>query len=175
MADVLEGSGVRVVCNRTGANLDSGVSTALLHAKEADWGVFESDELWLKKMTPQLKPTYVLLLNLFRDQLDRCGEIDRIQDSIVEALAASPETILVFNADDPLCATLAKRASELPWARTDAPDRVRVSESMGLAQNTVSRRHDVPAVLVDVRVRLPPIRPAGSLALPDVRLLPPFA
>ncbi len=90
-----------MVCNRTGANLDSGVSTALLHAKEADWGVFESDELWLKKMTPQLKPTYVLLLNLFRDQLDRCGEIDRIQDSIVEALAASPETILVFNADDP--------------------------------------------------------------------------
>ena len=76
LADVLEGSGVRVVCNRTGANLDSGVSTALLHAKEADWGVFESDELWLKKMTPQLKPTYVLLLNLFRDQLDRCGEID---------------------------------------------------------------------------------------------------
>ena len=69
LADVLEGSGVRVVCNRTGANLDSGVSTALLHAKEADWGVFESDELWLKKMTPQLKPTYVLLLNLFRDQL----------------------------------------------------------------------------------------------------------
>ena len=114
LADVLEGSGVRVVCNRTGANLDSGVSTALLHAKEADWGVFESDELWLKKMTPQLKPTYVLLLNLFRDQLDRCGEIDRIQDSIVEALAASPETILVFNADDPLCATIAKRASELP-------------------------------------------------------------
>ena len=45
LADVLEGSGARVVCNRTGANLDSGVSTALLHAKEADWGVFESDEL----------------------------------------------------------------------------------------------------------------------------------
>ena len=138
LADVLEGSGVRVVCNRTGANLDSGVSTALLHAKEADWGVFESDELWLKKMTPQLKPTYVLLLNLFRDQLDRCGEIDRIQDSIVEALAASPETILVFNADDPLCATIAKRASELPGRERTRQIAFGVSESMGLAQNTVS-------------------------------------
>ena len=138
LADVLEGSGVRVVCNRTGANLDSGVSTALLHAKEADWGVFESDELWLKKMTPQLKPTYVLLLNLFRDQLDRCGEIDRIQDSIVEALAASPETILVFNADDPLCATIAKRASELPGRERTCQIAFGVSESMGLAQNTVS-------------------------------------
>ena len=138
LADVLEGSGVRGVCNRTGANLDSGVSTALLHAKEADWGVFESDELWLKKMTPQLKPTYVLLLNLFRDQLDRCGEIDRIQDSIVEALAASPETILVFNADDPLCATIAKRASELPGRERTRQIAFGVSESMGLAQNTVS-------------------------------------
>ena len=138
LADVLEGSGVRVVCNRTGANLDSGVSTALLHAKEADWGVFESDELWLKKMTPQLKPTYVLLLNLFRDQLDRCGEIDRIQDSIVEALSASPETILVFNADDPLCATIAKRASELPGRERTRQIAFGVSESMGLAQNTVS-------------------------------------
>ena len=138
LADVLEGSDVRVVCNRTGANLDSGVSTALLHAKEADWGVFESDELWLKKMTPQLKPTYVLLLNLFRDQLDRCGEIDRIQDSIVEALAASPETILVFNADDPLCATIAKCASELPGRERTRQIAFGVSESMGLAQNTVS-------------------------------------
>ena len=138
LADVLEGSGARVVCNRTGANLDSGVSTALLHAKKADWGVFESDELWLKKMTPQLKPTYVLLLNLFRDQLDRCGEIDRIQDSIVEALAASPETILVFNADDPLCATIAKRASELPGRERTRQIAFGVSESMGLAQNTVS-------------------------------------
>ena len=138
LADVLEGSGARVVCNRTGANLDSGISTALLHAKEADWGVFESDELWLKKMTPQLKPTYVLLLNLFRDQLDRCGEIDRIQDSIVEALAASPETILVFNADDPLCATIAKRASELPGRERTRQIAFGVSESMGLAQNTVS-------------------------------------
>ena len=138
LADVLEGSGARVVCNRTGANLDSGVSTALLHAKEADWGVFESDELWLKKMTPQLKPTYVLLLNLFRDQLDRCGEIDRIQDSIVEALAASPETILVFNADDPLCTTIAKRASELPGRERTRQIAFGVSESMGLAQNTVS-------------------------------------
>ena len=138
LADVLEGSGARVVCNRTGANLDSGVSTALLHAKEADWGVFESDELWLKKMTPQLKPTYVLLLNLFRDQLDRCGEIDRIQDSIVEALAVSPETILVFNADDPLCTTIAKRASELPGRERTRQIAFGVSESMGLAQNTVS-------------------------------------
>ena len=138
LADVLEESGARVVCNRTGANLDSGVSTALLHAKPSEWGVFESDELWLAKMTPQLRPTYVLLLNLFRDQLDRCGEIDRIQDSIVGALAASPETILIYNADDPLCATIARRASQAPGRENTRSVAFGVAESMGLAQNTVS-------------------------------------
>ena len=138
LADVLERSGARVVCNRTGANLDSGVSTALLHAKPSDWGVFESDELWLAKMTPQLRPTYVLLLNLFRDQLDRCGEIDRIQDSIVGALAASPETVLVYNADDPLCATIAKRAAGAPGREKTRSIAFGVAESMGLAQNTVA-------------------------------------
>ena len=79
LADVIEASGKTVVCNRTGANLDSGVATSLLQSKGADWGVFETDELWLARILPRLQATYVLLLNLFRDQLDRCGEIDRIQ------------------------------------------------------------------------------------------------
>ena len=63
LADILEQAGQRVVCNRTGANLDSGVATALLHAKPSDWGVFESDELWLAKILPHLQASYVVLLN----------------------------------------------------------------------------------------------------------------
>ncbi len=131
LADTLEQAGCTVVCNRTGANLDSGIATALLHAGRADWGVFESDELWLAKSLPQLQARYVVLLNLFRDQLDRCGEIDRIQDAIVGALGRSPESVLVYNADDPLCAAIADRA----------PNRCvsfGVARSMGLAQNSVS-------------------------------------
>lgn len=131
LADVLEQGGQRVVCNRTGANLDSGVATALLHAKTADWGVFETDELWLAKILPHLRANYVVLLNLFRDQLDRVGEIDRIQDSIVGALASSPETVLVYNADDPLCAAIATRAKNASIA-------FGISDDMGLPQNTVS-------------------------------------
>ena len=138
LADVLERAGQRVVCNRTGANLDSGVSTALLHAGAADWGIFESDELWLAKILPQLQADYVLLLNLFRDQLDRCGEIDRIQDSIVGALGSSPKTVLVYNADDPLCASIADRAAQLPGRERTRSIAFGVSESMGLAQNTVT-------------------------------------
>lgn len=131
LADALEIADQRVVCNRTGANLDSGVATSLLHAGPSDWGVFESDELWLAKILPQLQATYVVLLNLFRDQLDRVGEIDRIQDSIVGALEKSPSTVLVYNADDPLCAAIADRAANRSVA-------FGVNEDLGLPQNSVA-------------------------------------
>ena len=137
LADVLERAGKSVVCNRTGANLDSGVATSLLQSRGADWGVLECDELWLAKILPQLRARYVVLLNLFRDQLDRCGEIDRIQDSIVGALGSSPSTVLVYNADDPLCAMIAERASALPGREHVPSIAFGVAADMGLAQNAV--------------------------------------
>lgn len=112
LANTLEQQGLSVLCNRTGANLNSGIASALLQSKGADWGVLECDELWSAKIVPQLKPTYFLLLNLFRDQLDRCGEIDHIQDAIVSGLVASPATTLIYNADDPLCEMIAERVRE---------------------------------------------------------------
>lgn len=131
LADAFEAAGCTIICNRTGANLAAGITSALLQQPAAQWGVFECDELWLAHVLPRLRSNYVLLLNLFRDQLDRCGEIDRIQTSIAGALAASPDTVLVYNADDPLCARI---ADEVP-NRTVA---FGLSESMGLAQNTVT-------------------------------------
>ncbi len=138
LADVVEGSGKSIVCNRTGANLGAGVATALMQSKGAEWGVIECDELWSAKVVPQLKPTYFLLLNLFRDQLDRCGEIDRIQDSIVSALEHSPQTVLIYNADDPLCAMIAERAGQIPARAQTRMFAFGVGEDMGLAQNVVS-------------------------------------
>lgn len=131
LADALEAAGETVVCNRTGANLDSGVSTSLLQTKGARWGVFESDELWLAKVLPGLRPRYVLLLNLFRDQLDRVGEIERIQESIAGALCGSPETVLVYNGDDPLCAAIAN-------AVPNASVAFGIGEDLGLVQNRVA-------------------------------------
>ena len=131
LADAFEAAGCTIICNRTGANLAAGITSALLQQPAAQWGVFECDELWLAHVLPRLRSNYVLLLNLFRDQLDRCGEIDRIQTSIAGALVASPDTVLVYNADDPLCARI---ADEVP-NRTVAYG---LDESMGLAQNTVT-------------------------------------
>lgn len=131
IADALERQGCSVICNRTGANLRSGIATALLHGKKSDWGVFECDELWLSKVLPQLQSNYLVLLNLFRDQLDRCGEIDYIQESIASGLRGSPQTTLIYNSDDPLCAAIA--------AKVDNP-RIAfgVGESLKLTQNTVA-------------------------------------
>ena len=131
LADAFQQAGRTVICNRTGANLDSGVATALLHGSHADQGVFECDELWLTKILPFLQSDYVLLLNLFRDQLDRVGEIDHIQESIAGALRESPDTILIYNADDPLCQAIADRVPNtcVPFG---------VGTDLQLHQNTVA-------------------------------------
>ncbi|MCU7583783.1 MurT ligase domain-containing protein [Adlercreutzia muris] len=131
LADAFEAAGRTIICNRTGANLAAGIASALLQQPAAQWGVFECDELWLAHVLPRLRSNYVLLLNLFRDQLDRCGEIDRIQTSIAGALTASPDTVLVYNADDPLCARIAAAVDN----RTVV---FGLDESMDLAQNTVA-------------------------------------
>ena len=131
LADAFIEAGKTVACNWTGANLDSGVASALLQADVADWGVLECDELWLAKVVPQLKPRYVVLLNLFRDQLDRMGEIEHIQDSIAQALGTSPSTALVYNCDDPLCQAIADLIDNecIPFG---------IGEDLGLVQNTVA-------------------------------------
>ncbi len=130
LADAVEAAGMTATCNRTGANLDSGVATALLHSEESDWGVFECDELWLAKILPYLQSDYVVLLNLFRDQLDRIGEIEHIQDSIAGCLAKSSATALVYNADDPICQAIADRVDnpKIPFG---------LECDLGLPQNTV--------------------------------------
>ena len=120
LADALAADGTPVITNRAGNNMEGGIAGAILEgradAKRAARatgtgivGCFECDELYTARVLPKLKPRYLVLLNLFRDQLDRYGEIDHTQDVIAGALAASPETTLVFNADDPLCAGVARR------------------------------------------------------------------
>ena len=111
-ADALAASGLNVTCNRAGNNMASGIAAALVEARSARpprAGCFECDELYTVQVLPALRPRALVLLNLFRDQLDRYGEIDHTQDVIAEALRRSPATALAFNADDPLCAAIADR------------------------------------------------------------------
>jgi UDP-N-acetylmuramyl tripeptide synthase len=81
-----------------------GVASALLGA-EGDTGLFEVDEFWLDRIVPQLEPRAILLANLFRDQLDRYGELETIAGRWA-AVAQTTTAQLVLNADDPTVAGL---------------------------------------------------------------------
>jgi lipid II isoglutaminyl synthase (glutamine-hydrolysing) len=107
-AGILERAGARLVHNRAGANMAGGVATALMDgARGGDTGLFEVDEFWLGQVVDELHPRALLLANLFRDQLDRYGELDSIADRWA-AVAASTSAALVLNADDPTVADLGR-------------------------------------------------------------------
>jgi lipid II isoglutaminyl synthase (glutamine-hydrolysing) len=110
VAGILERAGARLVHNRAGANMAGGVATALLDApRDADTGLFEVDEFWLGQVVDELRPRALLLANLFRDQLDRYGELDAIADRWAQ-VAATTDAALVLNADDPTVADLGRDA-----------------------------------------------------------------
>jgi UDP-N-acetylmuramyl tripeptide synthase len=99
----------RLAHNAAGANLVSGVASALLGAADADLGLFEVDEGALPELMRRLRPKTVCLGNLFRDQLDRYGELELVAERWREAVAALPESArLVYNADDPQLAAVSE-------------------------------------------------------------------
>jgi lipid II isoglutaminyl synthase (glutamine-hydrolysing) len=112
IAAVLEGEGRAPVHNRAGSNMTWGIATALLEQGGSE-GLFEVDEAWLPKVTPQLDPTLIVLGNLFRDQLDRYGEIEILADEWAKTVADRVgRTRFVLNADDPLIADLGRDTEE---------------------------------------------------------------
>ncbi len=109
VASAIEASGQSIISNKVGANMLPGIVSSMLMAKKSEWGVMEVDELSSDIVCSQLTPTYMLVLNLFRDQLDRAGEIDHVQDVIASALEHSPQTSMIVCADDPMCYSIARR------------------------------------------------------------------
>jgi UDP-N-acetylmuramyl tripeptide synthase len=119
VASILARTGTRLVHNRAGANMAGGVAAALA-AQRGDMGLFEVDEFWLGPVTADLEPRAVLLGNLFRDQLDRYGELEIIADRWAEIADGLPAaTGLVLNADDPLIADLGRRREALYFGVED--------------------------------------------------------
>ncbi|MGZ4439695.1 MAG: MurT ligase domain-containing protein [Gaiellaceae bacterium] len=109
MAQAVLAPRVRLAHNDSGANLVSGVASALLQADGAELGLFEVDEAALPEVVSRLRPRAVCLGNLFRDQLDRYGELEHVAEGWREAVAGLEESAtLVVNADDPLVAELGR-------------------------------------------------------------------
>ena len=108
IAAILEADRRQPVHNRAGSNMTWGVATALLEQKGRE-GLFEVDEAWLPKVASELDPSLIVLGNLFRDQLDRYGEMEKLADEWAETVAErTGRTRFVLNADDPLIADLGR-------------------------------------------------------------------
>lgn len=109
MASALEAKGYKVICNKLGANMLSGIATTILQDMNvfgrlsADYACLEIDEAYTPIVFDYIKPDVMVITNLFRDQLDRYGEIDITSDIIKRAIAKAPDLKLVLNGDDPLC------------------------------------------------------------------------
>ncbi len=116
---------VRVAHNDSGANLVSGVASTLLRANGAEFGLFEVDEGALPEIARRVRPKALLLGNLFRDQLDRYGELETVAARWREAVAELPDAQLVLNGDDPQVADLARVHGGARLFGVDDPRRAR--------------------------------------------------
>ena len=109
----LEAEGQKVICNHTGSNMLNGVVAAFVLAAglnghiDADYACIEADEASTKYIFPEIHPDYMVLTNLFRDQLDRYGEIDITMDILESMIRTLPKMRLIVNGDDALSAYLA--------------------------------------------------------------------
>ncbi|MEH2054723.1 MAG: Mur ligase family protein [Nostoc sp.] len=118
LCTILERKGYRIAHNSTGANLENGLMTALLESTnllgilDVDYAILEVDENIVPKVLAPLQPRIILCLNLFRDQLDRYGEVDTISKRWTKVISTLPlETVVIPNADDP---TLSNLGQQLP-------------------------------------------------------------
>jgi UDP-N-acetylmuramyl tripeptide synthase len=108
LAAAMRAAGRQPVHNRAGSNMTWGVATALLE-QEGEEGLFEVDEAWLPRIVSELEPKLVILANLFRDQLDRYGELEHLADEWAEMVRTrAGRSDFVLNADDPLIADLGR-------------------------------------------------------------------
>ena len=109
----LKAEGKKVVCNHTGSNMLNGVAAAFVLAAglnghlDADYACIEVDEASTRHIFPKIKPDYMVLTNLFRDQLDRYGEIDITMNILEEMIRTVPKMKIIVNGDDALSAYLA--------------------------------------------------------------------
>ena len=141
LAGALRAGGNEVITNAAGANLLSGVAATLAdaHPRAGTDAIclFEVDEAALPAVTDRVRPRAIVLMNLFRDQLDRHGELEAIADrwsAMLNGLEPLPH--LVLCADDPAIAALAPEGADVTWFGIDDP----AAASSGLAHAADSTR-----------------------------------
>lgn len=117
LCHMLRTEGKKVLTNHTGANMLNGVVSAFVLATgkkgdyDADYACIEVDEFAAGQILPMLKPDYILLTNIFRDQIDRYGDVDTVCKRLIAAISDVPDARLIINCDDCLSYALALQTS----------------------------------------------------------------
>lgn len=134
LCSAVESEGKKLVCNHTGSNMLQGIVAAfVLAAKnngklDADYACLEIDEASTLRVFPHFQPDYMVLTNLFRDQLDRYGEIDITMNMLDRAMKMAPDMTVIVNGDDALSAYLAMESGN-PYRTYGITERVFDSQS----------------------------------------------
>lgn len=109
------GARYTVATNDGGDNMDAGIVSALLAGRDASHIALEVDELHVPAVAERLRPQALVLLNLSRDQLDRVGEINKIERALRSAVEAHPEMKVIANCDDVLISSVAFDHPNVVW------------------------------------------------------------
>jgi UDP-N-acetylmuramyl tripeptide synthase len=111
---LLRQNGIKYISNKSGSNLVRGVLSSVIdevgfrgRIPKGVYAVFEVEEGSMPKLTKMLKPDVVVVTNVFRDQLDAYGEIDKTLDYICQGIKNANNPVLILNADDERVASLA--------------------------------------------------------------------
>ena len=140
LAHIIEEDGNKIVHNTEGANMLTGIATALVQKInpkiKSDYLIFESDEAYLRKLYEYLNADYLVITNLFRDQLDRYGELDITYKKIKEAINKNPNLKVIINADDPTLENIAQNNEKIYYGIEDVKFNYETKDSNAPAENT---------------------------------------
>ncbi len=109
--EMLINSSIHSINNSSGANMLTGIITCFLEnykffKKNAEYAIIETDEAYLRNVVDSIIPSHIVVTNLFRDQLDRYGEIYTTFNYIIDGIKKVPTTKLILNADESLLGNL---------------------------------------------------------------------
>ncbi|MBQ2645584.1 DUF1727 domain-containing protein [bacterium] len=141
LAHIIKTAGKNIVHNTEGANMLSGIATALANQitlnKKSDYLIFESDEAYLQKLYDFISSDYLIITNLFRDQLDRYGELDITYKKIKEAIEKNKELKVLINADDPTLENIASCNEKFYYGINNIEYKYSTNNSLAPSENTV--------------------------------------
>lgn len=128
LAELCDKAGYKVIANRTGANMRDGIASSFILASRAgkidcDIACLESDEAWARHTIKDVPVDTMVITNLFRDQLDRYGEIDTTMDYLLQAISLKDKLTLIVNGDDALAVALAIKSGK-PFLSFGVEDQV---------------------------------------------------